>query len=127
MFKNGQNIAISKRFLVPLLFVLLIFTSFGVTMEDNYAIDLNQSDDGIMGELNLEDKLGNSHENIVNINSQEDESLNAMENNVRSGTTHYLNHGGTFDDIRSKVNLARRYNRAERNFQGNKSGRPHCR
>ena len=124
MFKNGQNIAISKRFLVPLLFVLLIFTSFGVTMEDNYAIDLNQSDDGIMGELNLEDKLENSHENIVNINSQEDESLNAMENNVRSGTTHYLNHGGTFDDIRSKVNLANPGDTIELNgiFKATKAG-----
>ena len=107
MLKYDQKVAISKRFIIPLLFIILVFTSFGVSMGDNYAVDLNQTADGIESELNIEDKLENSQENIVSVNLQEDDALNAVENNEILTSTYTLNSGGTFADIAAKVNTAR--------------------
>ncbi|WP_298501802.1 hypothetical protein [uncultured Methanobrevibacter sp.] len=107
MFKNSKKILIGKHFLIPLLFVILIFTSFGVSIDDAFAADLNQSADGIESGLNIEDKLGNSQENIVSMSLDESNSLGVGQNNELLGKTwNNLSSGGTFSDIRRIVGHA---------------------
>ena len=105
MFKNSQKISISKHFLISLLFIVLIFTSVGVSMGDVCASDLNQSMDGIKSELNIEDKLGNSQENILNTNLEVDNSLSATQNDEILGKTISLSNG-KFSDIRNAISNA---------------------
>ena len=82
MFKNSKKAAISKHFLISLLFAILVVTSVGVSMDSSYAHDLNQSDSGLESELNIEDKLENSHDEILTMNVESDYSLSVGENNV---------------------------------------------
>ena len=105
MFENSKRIAISKNFLISLLFVVLIFTSVGVSMDNVCALELNQSVDGIESELNVEDKLENSQENILNTNLEEESMLNVAQDREVLGQA--LLHGGTFSDIREAVKNAK--------------------
>ena len=57
MLKKIQNMAISKNFLISLLFVCLIFTTFGSTIGDSYAVDLNETGKGMEIGLDVEDTL----------------------------------------------------------------------
>ena len=106
MFKNSQKIAISKHFLISLLFVVLLFTSFGVSMDDTYAADLNHNVSEIESGLNVEDKLGNSREDLYSVNMQEISSLGASQNNAVLAKQLDLLEGGTFNDIRKKMRSA---------------------
>ena len=106
MFKNSQKISISKHFLISLLFVILIFTSIGVSIDDACASDVNQTVSEIDSELNVEDKLGNSQENGMNTNADEDNSLRSAQDSEVLGKTIYLLNGGKFSDIRNAVNNA---------------------
>ena len=102
MFKSSQKISISKHFLIPLLFIVLIFASFGANMDDVCAHDLNQSADGISSELNIEDKLENSQENILNTNVESDEQLSAGQNEILGITPT----GNTFQSINDAIEMA---------------------
>ena len=104
--KYCQKIAISKHFLISLMFVVLIFTAFGVCMEDACAVDLNQNVSEIGNDLNIEDKIGNSHENVLGSNLNEEDVVSVSQNNEVLGTTYELLNGGTFAKIREKVALA---------------------
>lgn len=96
MLKNIQKIVISKTFLISLILICLMFTSFGVAMEDTYAYNLNESSE-IGMEVDLEDKLENSQENVIGlVNTQESELLQ---------DTNSLN-GGTFTDIKNAIRSA---------------------
>ena len=105
MFKNSKRIAISKSFLIPLLFVVLIFTSIGVSMDNVCAHDLNQNASGIESELNVEDKLENSQENVLTSSMENGELLSVSNDDDILTRTIPLN-GGTFEDIRNAIDGA---------------------
>ena len=102
MFKSSQKIFIGKHFLIPLLFIVLIFASFGASMDDVCAHDLNQSADGISSELNIEDKLENSQENILNTKVESDEQLSVSQNEILGITPS----GNTFQSINDAIERA---------------------
>lgn len=94
MLKNIQKIVVSKTFLISLILICLMFTSFGMGMEGAYASDLN--DTGEIG-MDLEDKLENSQENEIMMESdQENDLLEAS----------YSLNDGTFSDIQDAINNA---------------------
>ena len=43
MLKKTQKIAISKNFLISMLFVCLVFAAFGLNMDNSYAVELNEN------------------------------------------------------------------------------------
>jgi uncharacterized repeat protein (TIGR01451 family) len=106
MFKNSKKTAISNHFLISLLFVILVVTSVGVSMDNIYALDLNQSDFGMGSELNIEDKLENSHDEILTMNVESDYSLSVGENNDVLGAKTTTVKGNTFEDIRNAIKNA---------------------
>ena len=106
MFKNSQKISISKHFLISLLFVILIFTSIGVGIDDAYASDMDYTVSGIDSGLNVEDKLGNSQENLLNTNLDSDNSVNRAQDSEILGNTINLLNGGKFSDIRNAITNA---------------------
>ncbi len=104
MFKNSQ-ISISKHFIISLLFIVFIFTSVGVNVNDVCAHDLNQSVDGITSELNIEDKLENSQEDILNTNVEIDEYVSvSQDSEVLGAVVTPKNH--TFAGIREAIKSA---------------------
>ena len=103
MLKNSKKIAISNHFLISIAFIVLMFTFVGVCMDDVCASDLNQNATGIENELNIEDKLGNSQENILNTNLNEQQTFGVDPNNEIS-----LLNGGKFSDIRDAINSAKK-------------------
>ena len=103
MLKNSKKIAISNHFLISIAFIVLMFTFVGVCMDDVCASDLNQNATGIENELNIEDKLGNSQENILNTNLNEQQTFGVDPNNEIS-----LLKGGKFSDIRDAINSAKK-------------------
>ena len=95
--KNTKKIAINKHFFASALLITLIFLAFGINVDDSYALDLNEScDDEEMG-LDIEDKLENSQNEAMEVESQSDEVL-------RVGP--YVLDGGTFGDIQNAVDNA---------------------
>ena len=85
MLKNIRSRAISKEFLISALFIALMFTAFGVNIENSYASDVNETADELGVGLDVEDKLENS---------QNDEVLQFTLN------------GGTFSDIKNAIRQA---------------------
>lgn len=83
-----KRIAISKKFLISLIFITLMFTAIGVNVDGAYAQDLNEVDGDLELELDDGDKLENSQGN--------EETL---------GRTYSLN-GGTFSDIQNRIDRA---------------------
>ncbi|MDO5810389.1 MAG: hypothetical protein Q4Q37_04785, partial [Methanobrevibacter sp.] len=64
MLKNNGKIAIQKNFLLCLCVICLIFTSFGLAVENSYAVDLNETSDTVGTQLDSEIQL-NSQENEI--------------------------------------------------------------
>ena len=97
---------ISKPFLISLLFICLMFTSLGVDIDQAYAVELNES-----GEIGLDvdvgDKLENSHENGILENTNENKLMleDTGQNDVLQAKSHSLD-GGTFGDIQKVINSA---------------------
>ncbi|MEE0901883.1 MAG: hypothetical protein UIB31_05075, partial [Methanobrevibacter sp.] len=102
MFKNGKKILVGKHFLISLLFIVLIFTTVGVSMDDVSASDLNQSEVGIGSELNLEDKLENSQNVMLESNGV----LGVAQDSELLGKSTVVS-GNTFDDIRNAIKNAK--------------------
>ena len=102
MFKNGKKILVGKHFLISLLFIVLIFTTVGVSMDDVSASDLNQSEVGIESELNLEDKLENSQNVMLESNGV----LGVAQDSELLGKSTVVS-GNTFDDIRNAIKNAK--------------------
>lgn len=98
MLNKTQKIAISKNFIISLLFICLIFVAFDLNLEDTYAADLNKTSRGLNMELNIEDKLENS---------QNYEILEVDNGNEDILTASYVVEGRTFQDIQNKINSAR--------------------
>ena len=63
MFKN---IAISKKFIIPLLFICLLVIALNTNIGDVSARDINESNDNYEISAIDEDKLENSQENNIN-------------------------------------------------------------
>ena len=106
MLENIQKMIISKPFLISLLFICLMFTSLGVDIDQAYAVELNES-----GEIGLDvdvgDKLENSHENGILENTNENKLMleDTGQNDVLQAKSHSLD-GGTFGDIQKVINSA---------------------
>ncbi|WP_295590973.1 hypothetical protein [uncultured Methanobrevibacter sp.] len=106
MLENIQKMIISKPFLISLLFICLMFTSLGVDINQAYAVELNES-----GEIGLDvdvgDKLENSHENGILENTNENKLMLEYtgQNDVLQAKSHSLD-GGTFGDIQKVINSA---------------------
>ena len=106
MLENIQKMIISKPFLISLLFICLMFTSLGVDIDQAYAVELNES-----GEIGLDvdvgDKLENSHENGILENTNENKLMLEYtgQNDVLQAKSHSLD-GGTFGDIQKVINSA---------------------
>ena len=97
MLRNIQKIIIGKTFLISLLLIVLMFTSFGVTMEDAYAADFNDANE-IGLDVNMEDMTVNSQENEMNLADDHENDL--------LKTDYYSLEGGTFGDVQSIINQA---------------------
>ena len=54
MLSKTQKIAISKNFIISMLFISLIFAAFGLSLEVNYASDLNEDGNGLNMKLNIQ-------------------------------------------------------------------------
>ena len=102
MFEYGKKILISNHFLISLLFIILIFTSVGASFDCISAADLNQSEFGIKSELNIEDKLENSQDVILQKDVESIDLLNAGQD--VGGT---VVSGKTFSDIKKAINNAK--------------------
>ncbi len=98
MLKKTQKIAISKNFLISMLFVCLVFAAFGLNMDNSYAVELNENSSEMEIGLDVEDTLENSQNELLSLdNNQKDEILTAK--------TYTLN-GGSFSDIQEVINKA---------------------
>ena len=99
MLKITQKIAISKNFLISMLFVCLIFTTWGLTIDDSYAVDLNETSAEMEIGLDVEDELENSQNEILGVaNNNKDEILAAKS---------YTLNGGSFSDIQKVVDQSK--------------------
>ena len=95
MLNNIQKIVVGKSFLISLILICLMFTSFAMNMEGAYASDLDES--GEIGmEVNLEDKLENSQENEIMESDNENDLMQ----------TSYSLSDGTFNDIQNAIDNA---------------------
>ena len=97
MLSKTQKIAISKNFIISMLFISLIFAAFGLSLEVNYASDLNEDGNGLNMKLNIQDKLENS---------QTDELLEVDTDNGNILTANYVVEGRTFQDIQNMIDGA---------------------
>ena len=78
MLKKTQKIAISKNFLISMLFVCLVFAAFGLNMDNSYAVELNENSSEMEIGLDVEDTLENSQNELLSLdNNQKDEILTA--------------------------------------------------
>ena len=99
MLKITQKIAISKNFLISMLFFCLIFTTWGLTIDDSYAVDLNETSAEMEIGLDVEDELENSQNEILGVaNNNKDEILAAKS---------YTLNGGSFSDIQKVVDQSK--------------------
>ena len=97
MLNKTQKIAISKNFIISLLFCCLIFTAIGLTIDDSCAAELNQTGSEMIMEANIEDKLGNSQVNeVLEVDKSSNDVLNAP----------HVVTGRTFQDIQDAINGA---------------------
>ena len=76
MLKNNRKIIIGRDFLFCLGIICLMFTAFGVGVENSFAVELNDT----IGEMSLEsdnvEQLGNSQNNeMLEVNSQDGQDL----------------------------------------------------
>ena len=119
MLKNNGKIAIQKNFLLCLCVICLMFTTFGLSVEGSYAVDLNDTIDEIGSNLDSEIQLENSQNNeILEGDSQESDILTASSNsfndiktaisNAKTGDTIFLS--GTYlpKDKNSQITIDRR-------------------
>ena len=93
MLKNNGKIAIQKNFLLCLCVICLIFTSFGLAVENSYAVDLNETSDTVGTQLDSE----------IQLNSQENEMLEGDNSNNDMLTAEPAK---PFDDIKKAISKA---------------------
>ena len=97
MLNKTQKIAISKNFIISVLFICLIFAAIGLNVEDSYAAGLNEKSIGTTMKFDIEDKLGNS---------QASEILEVDRSSEDIITRDYVVDGRTFQDIQNAINGA---------------------
>ncbi|WP_405307242.1 hypothetical protein [Methanobrevibacter sp.] len=99
MLRNNGKMIIGRNFLFCLCVICLMFTAFGVAVEDSFAVDLNETDGEIGLESNDINELENSQENnVLEVDSQD------FENEL--GAVHTPS-GDSYSNIQEKVNAAR--------------------
>ena len=77
MLKNNLKISINKHFLFCICLVCLIFTSFGMVIEDSMAVELNESAGDMGSEIDIQ--LENSQANdILEVDSQYSDVLSSQ-------------------------------------------------
>lgn len=99
MLKNNGKIIIGRNFLFCLCVICLMFTAFGLVVEDSFAVDLNETD----GEIGLESDdingLENSqNNNVLDVDSQDSQDMLAA---VHTPS------GNIYSSIQEKVNAAK--------------------
>ena len=98
MLKKTQKIAISKNFLISMLFACLIFAAFGLNMDNSYAVELNENSSEMEIGLDVEDTLENSQNELLGLD-------NNQKNEILTAKIHTLN-GGSFSDIQGVIDQA---------------------
>ncbi|WP_407453262.1 hypothetical protein [Methanobrevibacter sp.] len=96
MLDNIQKIVVGKSFLISLILICLMFTSFAMSMEGAYASELDEGNE-IGMDLDVEDKLENSQENEIMMESD-------WENDLMQDS--YSLSDGTFNDIQNAIDNA---------------------
>ena len=95
MLKNNLKINISKNFLFCICLVCLIFTSFGMVIEDSVAVELNESVSEMGSDIDIQ--LENSQANdILGVDNQDSDVLTAQ----------ITVNGNKYSDIKTAVNNA---------------------
>jgi len=98
MIKNNFKLNISKNLLIIICVICLMFTSFGVIMEDSYAGDIDGDADELGVESDINDKLINSQDNELMEVSSQDNVLQAQERTPD---------GHTFKDIKTCIDKSK--------------------
>ena len=95
MLKNNLKINISKNFLFCICLVCLIFTSFGMVIEDSVAVELNESVSEMGSDIDIQ--LENSQaKDILEVDNQDSDVLAAQ----------ITVNGNRYSDIKTAVNNA---------------------
>ena len=98
MLKSNGKIIIGRNFLFCLCVICLMFTAFGVAVDDSFAVELNETNDETGLESNNINELENSQSNnVLEVDSQD------FENEL--GAT-YAPSGNTYSSIQEKINAA---------------------
>lgn len=98
MLKNNGKIIVGRNFLFCLCVICLMFTSFGLFVEDSFAVELNETCDEMGLESDNITELENSqNNNVLEVDSQD--SQNKLD------ATH-IPSGNIYDSIQEKVNAA---------------------
>ena len=110
MLKNTEKIAIIKHFITSMLLIGLVLLAFGISMDDSYAVELNEScDEAEMG-ADVEDTLENSQneDEMMEVNDQNEDEVMSIDslNDDELGEEPIILNGGTFRDIQRAVNGA---------------------
>lgn len=98
MLKNNGKMIVGRNFLFSLCVICLMFTAFGLTIENSFAADVN----GTMDDMGLES------DNMVKLgNSQDNETLKAESFDSQDQLSATLTPSGNlYKDIQDKVNAA---------------------
>lgn len=71
MLKNNGKIIIGRNFLFALSIISLMFIAFGLNVENSYALELNDTVDGMGVDSDNTVKLENSQDEILEVDSQD--------------------------------------------------------
>ena len=89
---------IGRNFLFSLCIIVLMFTAVGFSVENSYAVDLNDTFDEIRLESDDMNKLENSQENeILEVNTHDSQEILSQQIEVE---------GNSYSNIRSKISSA---------------------
>lgn len=98
MLNNNRKMIIGRNFLFSLCIIVLMFTAVGFSVENSYAVDLNDTFDEIRLESDDMNKLENSQENeILEVNTQDSQEILSQQIEVE---------GNSYSNIRSKISSA---------------------
>ena len=99
MLKNNGKMIIGRNFLFCLCVICLMFTAFGLFVEDSFALDLNETVDEIELESNDINELENSQENnVLEANSQDQSEVLGQQRTPD---------GNTYASIQDTINAAK--------------------
>ncbi len=99
MLKNNGKIIIGGNFLFCLCVICLMLTSIGFCAENSYAVDLNETIGNIVMETGNVEKLENSHDEHLQVDSQN--SPDSFNNSLKAGEKTYATIKSAIDSASS--------------------------